>query len=753
MHTFIKKGALPVLAGTALIGTATNPPAMAQDQATVAETPQIIREQITVTTQKREQTLQEVPLSVSVVQGDFVEDMGLTRFQDLSTTIPNLQIEESLGSPVIHMRGLGSGAANFAFEQSVGLFVDGVYSGRSHLFESPLFDIERVEVVRGPQGALFGKNTNAGAISITSRRPTDEFEALFRAGYEVERNGYNFEGIVSGPISDRLRARLAAKVFREGGYVRNLFNDKNEPSEDGYLLRGTVEFDASDTFEAILKVEGGEVDGKGGWFQMTDFGNAPLSDAYKAADPNAEANLDGFRSVSTGLDPEFSNTDTFNATLTMNWTIGEHVLTSITSYAEFDYAKNVEFTGTSLGLGQSLVSEDFEQISQELRLASPVGQTVEYIVGFLYLNTEMTTGQRTTIRQFGPFSGFSFRDYTQDGETFSVFGSATVNITDDLRITGGLRYSHETKEGHAIHTTGGIVFPTWLPYDLMGRRKENSWSPSVNLQYDLNDDITTYFTYARGNKTGGFLSNDSTLLFRINQGTNDFEYEDETAESFEVGLKSTLFNGRATLNIALFLSNFDDLQVSAFNGDFFVTGNAAKARVKGVEIEGTALLADTLTLSGGLAYLDANYIDYPGGQCLFGATEADGCDPVTRTQNLAGARLNRAPKWDMSFTLDWQQPVANSLQLSAQLNVTYKSYFFHQPDLDPGDGQEGYVKLNARIALGDLDSRWEFAVVGRNLTDKITKNWSFDTPFFGGGAHTASIAPRRTITLEALLRL
>jgi iron complex outermembrane receptor protein len=287
---------------------------------------------------------------------------------------------------------------------------------------------------------------------------------------------------------------------------------------------------------------------------------------------------------------------------------------------------------------------------------------------------------------------------------------------------------------------------------LRGSRTEEDWTPSLNVQYDVNEEMMIYGTYARGDKAGGFLSNDSALGFRILQGTDDFEYQDESAESFEVGTKMGILSGRGTVNVALFRTEFDDLQTSNFNGFFIVTANAAKARVQGMEFDTTINLSPawTLTLAG--AWLDAKYTEYPDGQCLFGATGADGCDPVSGTMDLSGVVLERAPDWTGSLLLDFEQPVGRSLLWGAQLNATYESKSYLQPDLDPIDMVDAFTKVNARLSLGSADGRREIALIGRNLTDELTKNFAFDTPFFGGGAHTASIAPRRTVALEASIR-
>jgi iron complex outermembrane recepter protein len=409
----------------------------------------------------------------------------------------------------------------------------------------------------------------------------------------------------------------------------------------------------------------------------------------------------------------------------------------------------VEFTGTALGLGQSTIPEDFEQWSQEFRLLSPVGRDVEYVIGIAYLEHDMKLGQLTEIAQFGPFSGLTSRLADQDGESWSAYGSATWHITSDWRATASLRHSRERKTGRTVHTVTGFLPPTWLPYDLSGRRKENHTNGSLNLQWDVTDNVMTYLSYATGAKVGGFLSNDSSLLFRILQGVNDFEYEDELAKSWELGVKANLLNNRALLNVAVFRTEFEDLQTSSFQGEFFVIGNAAEALVKGFEADASLLVTDNLSINVAVAYLDAEYEDYPGGPCLFGATAADGCDIATGTQNLAGTRLVRSPEWEGSMTVDWQRPLTDQLVFGAQVNVTYKDDFYHQPNLDPGHRVDAHHKINARLGIGPADGQWEIALVGRNLNDKVTKNWAFNTPFFGDGSRTASIAPPRMVTLEA----
>lgn len=706
-------------------------------------------EEIIVTATKRAESLQDVPISVAVISGNMINELGLSRFEDLQSTIPNVQIDNSLGAPSIFIRGMGSGASNFSFEQSVGLFVDGVYSGRSRFFTVPLFDVAQVEIVRGPQGALFGRNTNAGAVSITTAKPTDERFISLRGGYEVLYDGYFLEGIASGPLSDTFGVRVAGTVNREGGYLRNHATGKREPVTDTWYLRGTAVWKPSDGFSATLRVEGGKVDQDGGVFQLFNRGTAALADLWFATDPNAEDNLDLNRSVIPLL-PEFDDTDTLNGSLTIEIPLGDHTLTSITAAGGVNNLKSVEYTGTSLQIAASTLGENFDQWSQEVRLSSPTGGAFEYILGVLYTRHKLKTLQESEFNNFGPFTGVSTRTYHERDRAISPFLSATWSPIEQLTLIGGLRYTDEVKRGRTSHVASGVIFPTYLPYSYSGRRHEKHFTPSLTVQYKPSRELMLYALYATGTKAGGFLSNDATLQARILAGTNDYEFEEETAKSYEVGVKATLFGGKGLLNVAAFQTDFDDLQVSNFNGDFFITNNAAKARSKGIEADFRANVAEGVTLSLSGAYLDGKFREYPNGPCIDVTPNPD-CSAL-QTQDLGGYRLQRAPKWTGSTNLDIRRPIGSDLAFGGTFNVNYKSKYYGGQNLSEYDAEKAFAKINARLAIGASDDRWQIAVVGRNLTNKLTKNWSFPTPAFGGNAHTTSISQPRMITIEAQTR-
>lgn len=720
-------------------------------------------EEITVTAQWRAQGLGDVPLSISAVTGETIEKFALYRFDDLQAIVPNLHINEGVANPTITIRGLGSGAANFGFEQSVGMFIDGVYIGRSRLLVSPLFDVERVEVVRGPQGALFGKNTIAGAVSVTTTKPTDEFEAYVKAGYEFEYEGSLLEGAVSGPFSDAVSGRLAARVATSGGYMENGVSGADEPERDSLVVRGSLAFSISETLSGDLKIEASEVNVSGSLYQGHVAG--PLG---ALPDPN-EFVLDDLRYPS-GTADEFEDTETSGVTLTFDWDVGEFTISSITAYADVSFSKLVDLAATVPTYTTNAISEDFDQFSQEFRVLSPTGSSFEYSFGLMYIENELATHQLFTLQPrilgvpgVAPFNGWTDRNFEQESDSWSAYVSGTWNVSDAFSITAGIRYSEESKSGHAFHTAAPQdpaspppeVPGNWLPYDVTDERNEDKAMPSLSFQYHITDETMAYATLTQGHKGGGFVSNESTLGWQIANaapGENPFQYEDETADSIELGVKTRFLDGRGTLNFAFFQTDFENLQVSTFNGAGFDTDNAAEVTSKGFEFDLTMLLGDNVTLGIVGGYLDSTYTDYPDAlSCTPADTDPD-CQPGGDGMiDLTGETLIKSPAWDGSLFLDWSLPIGDSLVTGANLLVTYKDKFYHQPDLDENDAQDAATKLNLRLSLGNVDGVWDVALVGRNLTNEYVKNWSFDTPF-APGAHSGSIEPLRTIMLQGTFR-
>lgn len=705
---------------------------------------------IIVTATRREQTLQEVPISVAVVGGEELEKKGTLLFDDVADSVPNLQIDRTNGNFAITMRGLGAGTGNLSFEQSVGLFIDGVYLSRSRAFQNPLLDIERVEVVRGPQGALFGKNTNAGAISVVTRRPTREFEGFARASGEVEHGGWNLDGAVSGPVSDTVAVRLTGRVGAIGDYMYNSLTDRDEFGSRYEAVRGQILWEPADNFEALMKVEHSSNRVDGGALVFNNIGNCFLCNAVRNSGADVPE-TPSFTRASAGKNPEYDNTKTTMAQLTMNLDAGDWRFTSVTAWQELKGGVNMDYDGPLTFL-ESDITEQSDSLFQEVRAQHPIGDDGAFIAGLTYIDTNLHIQQASTFDAASagfpaPLNGLSLRQFNQTGESWSPFASVEVPVGERIMLSGSLRYSHERRVGNAISSNAGVFPPTYLPYDLTETRKESLWDYSARVRYEFSPDAYVYLSYATGTKGGGFVSNDALLLFNIQSGIATFQYDSERARSWELGGKFRFLDGKGQLNVALFRTKFADLQVSEYNGTAFITGNAASAIAQGIEVDANVGIGDNWRIGGSFGYLDAHYKDYPGGACLYNAPPT--CTP--QTNNLAGTRLVRAPEWTGNAFVEAKYPVSASLYLLANLSANYQSRSFFQPDMNPFNSQLAYTKYDARLAVGREDGGWELALVGRNLTNEVTTTQGFNTPVFGGDSHMALVGAPRTVTLQLSL--
>ncbi len=682
---------------------------------------------IIVTAQKREQDVQDVPISMAVVSGESLTELGISDFKELDRYVPNLYVQETPGNNAFYIRGIGSTPGNLAFEQTVGLFVDGIYGGHARQFQAPFLDVERVEVLRGPQGALVGKNTSAGAINVVSAKPTDYFTAQLDGSYEFEYGGTRIFGMASGPISEVVSVRLAAQYEDIDGYVENQIQGGFEPKRETFFARGSVLIDSGGPVDLLIKVEGGKVD-------LT--GNA-VERILTVDDPDLERSTGGFPGF---VDRDFDNTDSFNLAATANFEIGDHTLTSITGYSSYDFTKRLDADFGPAPLFASLFAEDFSQFSQEVRLASPVGQTFEYIVGAYGHINDYDLTQVTSLR-FGPFDGSAAREFRQENVALSGFASVTVNATDALRILGSLRYTYDRKTAEQDRDLVGLVLPTWLGTSLSGRRVEKEWDPSIAVQYDIAPDIMIYASYGQGSKAGGFIGGQATTT------PAQFELEPESAETWEAGIKLAALDRRLRLNMAAYRTDFDDLQVSSFDAatTSFITSNAGKARSEGVEADASFELARGISITGSMAYLDAKYLDFPGAQCFF---DDPGCNPTTN--NAAGMPLPRASKWSGTLGFAVEQPVSAGLDFIASGAMTFRSSYFTEESYNPAAVQDAYQKYDLRAGVRASDELWELALVGKNLTNELTASHAFNTPVTGG--ISKFIQQPRTIAVQARLK-
>ena len=683
---------------------------------------------IVVTAQKREQDVQDVPISMVVVSGQQLTTMGIQDFNQLARFVPNFYVQTTPGNNAFYIRGIGSTPGNLAFEQTVGLFVDGVYGGHARQFQAPFLDVARIEVMRGPQGAIVGKNTSAGAISVVTARPTRELQAAAEASYAFDPGGTRLYGMVSGPVTDVVAVRVAAQYEDNDGYIENLILGGDETKRKTLFGRASVLIDSGGPVDLLLKVEGGRVD-------LTGTASERI---LTPADPDLKRSTGGFPGF---VDKDFDNTNNFNAAATANIELGEHVLTSITGYSSYDFEKRLDADFGPTPFFASSFAEKFSQMSQELRLASPTTGAVEYIVGGYFHVNDYDLLQSTLIR-FGPFNGRADRVFRQENVVWSGFGSATWHIAESLRLTGSLRYTYDRKRANQTRLNTGRVLPTWIATPLSGNRTEREWDPSVALQWNVTPDAMLYASYGQGSKAGGFVGAQATTT------PAQFEIEPEKADTFEVGAKLALLDRRLRLNMAVFRTDFENLQVSSFDATTtsFITSNAGKARSQGFEGDVSFNILEGFFLTGSLAYLDAKFLDFPGAQCPF---DNPGCVPANN--NAAGRPLPRSPKWSGTLNADVTVPISGSLEFNANGGMTFRSFAYLEESFNPAAGQDGFAMFDFRGAIRSADKRWELALLGKNLTNRITASHAFATPL-APGIVSKFIQQPRSIAVQANFR-
>lgn len=704
---------------------------------------------VTVTAQKREESLQDVPISMEVMSGDALAALQVNDFQDMTRYVPNVAVQLTAGNNVVYIRGFGSPAANFSFDQAVSLYIDGVYAGKSRQTQGPFFDLERVEVLRGPQGALFGKNTAAGAVSIVSAGPTDTFEGAVKAVYNFDLEGYELSGHVSGPITDRVSGRLAVKQLDQDGWISNLGKGgQKEPQVEQFLARATLRYEGEGDFDYTVKAEFGD--------------NRRVGGMNVAGRLDIPQNPDLTRySVDSVVGEEGTEATSWLVSGTGNWNLGEYTLTSVTGYSWFRADINNYFdqqapNGTIVPNSvYNSYPEHFRQVSQELRLLSPTGRKFEYIVGGYY------DSSRYLLTQLGGFNiaafnyeGLGRTDFSQFSKSYSLFGQGTYHFSDTLRAIGSLRYTNTEKRAGF---DGELVYG---PYPLRpltkadGSISEDGVDPSITLQWDVHPNAMAYVTYGRGSKSGGFVGN--------TYGTVDstFTYDPEKSESFEAGVKSTLLNGALVLNGAVYETSFKDLQTSVYDPNLstYITGNAASAKSTGVEASLAWIISDQFSINASAAYQDAKYEDYPGAACLASqpVTECNPADPTSVAQNNIGGRpLPYISDFSGNVQLNYTQDLWNDLVFDGILAVTGRSEYFDSDNQSPTYGlQKGFAKVDLRLQVAPQDERWHVALVGKNLTDEITTGSAFNLPAPITSVPRAIfyVEPPRTIALEAGLR-
>ena len=752
-----------------------------------------------VTDQKREESLGDVPISVNVINADTIDAGNINKIADITEYVPNLTMTETGVSTQMYIRGIGSGN-NQGFEQSVGQYVDGIYYGRQQQIRAPFFDLQRVEVLRGPQGILFGKNTIAGALNLSTAEPTDELEVDITTLYEFKNDLSEINAVFSGPLSNNLRARLALRGNYESGYINNSNLNRDEPDREDNAARLSLDWDLSPDLNIGLKLESNSFDAIGRQIEIVQDSAAPAGPFTGLNFAQISSGVLGQPALDSDLDyrrqsnaAEYSNNQLENLTLDINYDLNGNTLTFLSGYVSYDFNERCDCDYTPSDVFEVGLSEDYEQFSQEIRLSSPTGGEVEWVAGAYLQSSEMNSTEAIDIPATSVLGSLALlnpalalmsnlpgtgarRLNTHDADLWALFAQGSWYATDNLRLTVGARYTSEDKDAfrqidildlatgsitanplapityneifalHSVQTLGYTAVSTGITspgHSLNGNRSESQFTPLINVQWNASDDTMYYANYSRGFKAGGFDA-------RANNPFS-FEFEDEETDSFELGMKSLLADGRAEINAALFFTDYEDLQVSQFDGALgFNVGNANETQVRGIEIDGRFAISEALTLSYAYSYLDFEFKDFRNGNCYNYQTPNGDVVNGIPLCNFTGLRGQYTPSSNLSLFFDYTRSLGNNLDFFSNLNLNYSGSQNIHDNLDPQYKIDSQTRVNLR--LGVRNDNWHFAFVGKNLTDEDVLTYAGNVPIsasvFGTNTFYAFVDRPRQYALE-----
>ena len=768
-------------------------PAFAQ-QTTQTEEGRTI-EHIIVTAQKREQSLQDVPIVVTAVSEQLLQDTGVKDIKDLTVLTPGMTVTStsSEASTTARIRGIGTVGDNPGLESSVGVVIDGVYRPRNGVGFGDLGELERIEVLKGPQGTLFGKNTSAGVINIVTKKP--EFD--FGSQVEVTAGNYGIlEGSASitGPFNDKVAGRLFVAARERDGYLdvnrgAGPRTETEDMDRDVVTVRGQLLFNVTDDFNIRLVGDYSERDESCcGGPQIVRSVLAPAIDALSGG-RGVNLPADAFdRDVYMNRSDRQKIKDTGGAA-EINYDFGPATLTSISAYRvwESTNGQDPDFSAADIWYRapDGNHSTEFTQFSQEFRLAGDTDR-VNWLVGAFYAREDLDSLQQlqygTQFRDYliavtqgaaAPFLPAQFYvagtgqldTHKQESESWALFTNNSIRITDALELTLGLRYTSESKDLDTFyrntHTGAGCqtlranaatigALPAPLPQLIFGYGctaftdpnynnldnsqsiDESEWSGTAKVAYRFTDSVMTYLSYARGYKAGGFNLDRVRIGGPLGVPDLDTSFDKELVDSYEVGVKTQWFGNSLLLNASVFYQDYTDFQLNTFDGVQCIVTSVDQVTSEGVDLDilwFTPL--EQLTIQGGITYADTKIKDPVALQ------NAGLFDP-----NRKNDRLSFAPEWSASLALTFEQPIGTDLVWRTNVGAKYTSEYNTGSNLAPQKMQDALTLVNARTGLGADDESWMIEIWAQNLTDEEYYQVVFDAPLQAQGYNAFLGAPR-----------
>lgn len=758
---------------------------------------------IIVTARKRSETLLDVPVAIAALSSDTLTRYNVNDLNAMSSLVPNVTIVKAASGTGASMtiRGVGSTFNDFGIDQTVSINIDGIQISRGFITNVAFFDVEQVEVLKGPQALFFGKNSPGGVVSVRSRGATKNFEAGIKAGYEFVADERYAEGYISGPLSETLGARLAVRYAKMDGWLHNNAVDGANPTDAAFPKRRggaaravgsetvtgrlTLDWQPSDAFSAELKVLGNlyNDNGMGNIAQPVRCadGYTRPTDTNLISDPTGDCRADN--QISSGGLPVgveqgypggqrkngqlWSTVDSFLTTLRLRYDLDTVAFESVTGYSYGDFKTLSNYGYTSFARFPGYVTELSKLFTQELRFNTDLDGAINFAGGvyFEHADRKGNIGTRFPL-SFTPDptngnTNQTYRLHTIKNTAWSAFGQAIWNIADNVELAGGARFTHETKTTREGNTYVDARVPAALNIMAQGKFLTNKFSdstvsPEVTLSYKPTPDLNLYAAYKTGYKSGG-ASIPTTITANLTDDSIGFG--PETSRGGEIGFKGRVADRRLSFSAVAYLYKLKGLQLvmpETTAAGIFVNfvRNAADAETKGFEFDADFAVTDNFSLQGAVSYNDAKITRFPNAPCWAGQTAATGCNTITvgtattRITDRAGDPLSKAPKWVLSAGFNYDAELSDTLGLGLSAQVKHSSSYRTQDDGAPYAFQPSYTTIDATLRLHGADKAWEVALIGRNLTNEYYLMVSSPRPGGLAGELHGVIARPREVALQ-----
>ncbi|MFJ4385982.1 TonB-dependent receptor [Pseudomonas sp. NPDC089408] len=677
---------------------------------------------VTVTATRREATLQEVPVAVSVIDGEQLERDNRNNVASIVQQVPTLNYRAGASNKdtSLFIRGVGTISTSPGVEPTVATVVDGVVFGRPGQSTLDLLDLERIEVLRGPQGTLFGKNASAGVLNVVSKAIPEQTQGYVDYSHFGGGDENRLRFGIGGRLNEQLKGSLSTLWGDYDGNVENVANGHDVNGYERKGARGKLEFEPSEDLRLTLIADymKGEDTLPNG---VVTSASAAIASQLRPVTPSAH-NRDINSDFKTHVEDENQG-----LSAQLDWQLGDYTLTSISAWRGWDNTQYQDGDRRALlpvTASHDKGTVDYDQYSQEFRLTSPKGQFNEYVLGAFYMHgTSNETYQRLSVN--GGVANSGRADYSTTNDSVALFGENTFNFTDDLRAIFGLRWTHDDLEydHRRVSTSAAAVTGIQPSTASSGSVDEDGWSGRTGLQYDFTDNLTGYVTYSRGYKGPAY-----NVFFNM-QPRDTEALKPETSDAYEIGLKGTALDQRLSANLAVFHTDYDNYQANFYDtvANQVVTRlvNAGKVKTQGVELDASFQATSSLKLSAAAAYTKARVDHF---NCPVGA--AANC-------NIDGGRLPFTPDWKTYLRADYVIPLDNGLDVELSSDYSWQDSVQFSLDQNPDTVQGAYGIWNASIALADYNDGWRVALLGKNLGDK-----SYAQMLASGGDYIYRSVPR-----------